>query len=235
MIDIHSHILPFVDDGPTEIEESISILKKGGSEGIDTFVLTPHLKEPDWKRSEEIMDTFSQFEKECAGRGVKARLILGAEVYITPDLQHMVIDHPFATFGGKGKYLLVELPVHYMPIFSEEVLFALLLKKITPILAHVERYQYLRNDVARLRKWADSGILFQLNAGSHTGRHRWLMGRRAKKLLKSGFISFIASDVHELKQELSLTAHAFRTAAKTLGDPAADMLKSNPERLPRCL
>jgi protein-tyrosine phosphatase len=231
MIDIHSHILPLVDDGPSEIEESIRILEKGEREGISTFVLTPHLKEPDWNRSEEIMNVFAFLQEKCSHRGMNIKLILGAEIYIIPDLHNIVMNHPFATFGGKRKYVLVELPVDYMPNFCEEVFFELLLKGITPILAHVERYVYFRNNVPKLTKWSESGILFQLNAGSLTGRNGWFTGLRAKKLLKTGLINFIASDVHAYNQELSLTAHAFRIAANILGDQAAEKLKTNPEYL----
>jgi protein-tyrosine phosphatase len=223
--------LPVVDDGPFEMDESIQILKKGVQEGVGTFFLTPHLKEADWDRTEEIMSAFIHLSDECGLRGVNIKLILGSEVYIVPNLYHLIMNHPFATFGGKGKHVLIELPCDYMPIFCEDVFFELLLKGITPIIAHVERYAYLWNDVSRLNKWSESGILFQLNAGSLTGRNGWFMKRRAKKLIKSGRIDFLASDVHRYHPEFSLLSHAFRIVNDILDNSSTEKLKKNPEQL----
>jgi len=85
MIDIHAHILPGVDDGASNMEEALKILEKGRSEGVKTFVLTPHIRDDsDWGKIDYIKETFISLNRECMQRGFDVKLILGAELSITP-------------------------------------------------------------------------------------------------------------------------------------------------------
>ena len=144
MIDIHTHILPGVDDGASDMEESIKILEKGRSEGIKTFVLTPHIRDnSDWNKINYIKETFISLNEECMGRGLDVKLILGAELFLTPDLPDRLKDNTIVTINGSGRYVLVELPFYQMPIYTDDVLFNLLIENFIPIIAHPERYVYL--------------------------------------------------------------------------------------------
>lgn len=223
MIDVHSHILHRVDDGPSDIADSVRIIEKGAGEGIGAFVITPHVKsDRDWKRSGEIRSAFEELKAECVRANIRTRLVLGAEVLITPNLAEMVLCNADVTFGGRVRHLLVELPAMEMPIYADAALFEILVKGITPIIAHVERYRYLRSDTARIKKWIDSGVLMQVNAPSLTGRHGLLHRWHSRRLLKKGLVQLLGSDVHEFREKLSLHAHAMRIITDVIGPQKAE-------------
>jgi len=230
MIDMHTHILPGVDDGPEDIEESIKILQKGRDEGIKTFVLTPHIRtDTDWANVSKLNETFLLFKDECKKRGIDVELILGAEVLLVPNIVERIRDNPSVTIGGDGKYILIELPFSHLPFYAENVLFNLLLKNIIPILSHIERYRYLKID--NIMRWVSNGILLQMNSGSLTGRYEWLIKRRAKKLLKKDTIHFLGSDVHGFDEGKSLFSHAIKIISGILGKERTEDIIHRPYRI----
>lgn len=226
-VDIHTHILPGIDDGAKDMEESLRIIKKGMEEGIRAFVLTPHIKDrSDWETLVHIKARFETLKFECAKRSIDIELILGAELMITPDLPELVLKNPDVTFGGKRKYLLIELPFYQLPLYADEVFFNLLSKGLTPIIAHPERYFFIKKNSKTLNSWVENGILFQMNAGSLTGRYGFFVKRRAIVLLKNGFVHFLGSDIHAYNEKYSLLAHALRIVEKTAGQEIRDRITS---------
>lgn len=226
-IDIHTHILHGIDDGAKDIEESLKIITKGIEEGISAFVLTPHLKEPsDWENLGYIKTRFETLKAECTKRHIDVSLTLGAELMITPDLPELVLKNPDVTFGGKRKYLLIELPFYQLPLYTDEVLFNLLSNGITPIIAHPERYLFIKKNSKTLNSWVENGILFQMNAGSLTRRYGFFVKRKATWLLKNGFVHFLGSDIHAYSEKYSLLAHALSIVEKIAGQETRNRIIS---------
>ncbi len=200
MIDAHTHILPTVDDGASDKEEAIRILKNGIADGVKTFILTPHIRnDADWNKIDAIKQAFVTLKKECAERELGIELILGAEISITPDLPHKIDSNPLITINEK--HVLVELPFLQLPIYTEHVLFKLLVKGVTPIIAHPERYMYLKGKSEIIRQWVENGVMLQINTGSLIGLYGMQAKRTAKKLLKEGLVHLIGSDVHSDKKK----------------------------------
>lgn len=217
MIDIHTHILPGVDDGPSDMEESLEILKKGMKAGIKTFVLTPHIRDDsDWNKIDRIKEAFSQLKRECAARGLDAQLILGAELLLIPSLPEKVIDNTSVIINGKGRYVLVELPFSQMPIYTEDVLFKLMVLRIVPIIAHPERYDYINGEGDVIKKWVDNGVMMQVNTGSLSGQYGIRVKRFARNLLKKGLVHFLGSDVHSLDDCLLYSPEIIMAASKII-------------------
>lgn len=219
MIDLHTHILPSVDDGPADIEESIRIVRDGMEDGVSTFVLTPHIKdEGDWERLDLIRQAFISFKDECATRGIGARLIIGAEFLLTPSLPERLKKNSTLTINGAGRHVLIELPFHQFPIYAEDRVFQLLIDGFIPVIAHPERYTYLNKKWDIIKRWAESGVMFQVNTGSLNGKYGIIVKWRAKSLLKHGLVHFLGSDIHSSKDKKC----SFRDALKVVSRVKSD-------------
>lgn len=220
MIDMHSHILPGVDDGASDMDEAINMLRKGMGEGIERFVLTPHLRDGgDWKRFDAVLRVFGELEEECAKRRLNAGIVLGAEVLLIPDLKQRLLDMPAVTIGALGRHVLVELPHYQNAHYTEDLLFDLRISEITPIIAHPERYGYLKIDTAL--RWAENGVMFQINTGSLNGRYGLRVKWSARKYLKNNAVHFFGTDAHSMRSHKLSYAKALKAAEKLAGPEAA--------------
>ena len=217
MIDIHTHILPGVDDGPSDIEESLRIIEKEIEDGIGTIVLTPHIRDDsDWNKIDKIKEIFSLFQKECMVRGLDVQLVLGAELFLTPTLPERLKDNLSVIINGKGRYVLVELPFYQLPIYTEDVFFRIMMGRVIPIIAHPERCIYLNGKDEVLKKWVDNGIKIQVNTGSLNGQYGMRVKRFAKKLFKNNLVHFLGSDVHSSDYNFSSFSKVTKIAARTV-------------------
>jgi protein-tyrosine phosphatase len=231
VIDLHTHILPAVDDGPRHLSEALVILENGVRNGVATFVLTPHVKtEADWKRLDAVREAFHEFREDAAVRATGAELLLGAEVLLTPWLPETLEACPSLTING-GRHLLVELPQQQLPIYADDVLCRLLMKNVVPVLAHPERYLFLEDASEHLATWIANGVLMQVNSGSLTGKFGSAVKRKAQRLLKNGQVHLLGSDVHssneryDLREGRQLAAALLGAAAgRTFEDYAAAVL-----------
>ena len=115
MIDIHSHILPYTDDGAENWENSLTMLKNAEAEGIRTIVATPHvLSEHHFKEEDEIIKKHLQLKKNVKAEGLKIEILLGCEIYSQPDTS---LNHKIATLNSNGTYFLIEFPMNSIPQF----------------------------------------------------------------------------------------------------------------------
>lgn len=189
--DLHSHILPAVDDGAIDMEMAAEMLRLQKYKGVDRLALTPHyyaLREP----LENFLDRRQQAYDvllSCWDGATMPQIKLGAEVRCTPKLTEMELHS--LTIGGSN-YLLLELPDQGVAPFLDQVIDSILSQNIIPVIAHVERCVWLRNQPEQLYKLVQMGTLAQITISS-------LMGRRdgfAKVCLKKGLAHIISSDAH---------------------------------------
>ena len=201
MIDLHSHILPGVDDGAENLQEAIAMIKQLQESGFKQIVATPHALETYGEiglTAEQIAVAVERLQCQTEQAGLNVKILPGAETYIFPEMGKELDAGRLQTIGG-GKYLLLELPARDIPQYTEQVFFDLQVRGITPILAHPERYPLLLADdreKKRLFEWAESGVLFQLDIRSLGGRYGQGPEKNAHKLLKGNFIHFVGSDIH---------------------------------------
>lgn len=230
MIDLHTHILPGVDDGPKDMQEALAVIENGVRNGVTTFALTPHLKtESDWERIDAIRETFLTFKREVDARATGAELVLGAEVLLTPWLPERINDCPSIAMNG-GKYILVEMPPHQLPIYADDVFYRLLLKDIVPVLAHPERYSFLNEAKVVLEKWVSNGVMLQINSGSLNGKFGFRTKWKAAGLIKSGLAHLIASDIHSSRERYDLR-EGIRNAVALRDSFSEEMFEGNAERV----
>lgn len=196
MIDIHSHIIPGIDDGSRDIETSIKMLRMAEEDGIKTIAATPHYVKGNYETPyETVIKMVAQLQNEARERGLKIEIIPGQEVFID---NNTIKDYKKKNIGciSNTKYMLIELPMDTMPDYALDIIYELRLLDITPILSHPERYQYIIENISAINDLANEGCLFQINTGSITGIFGKTVQKTAQKLMKHRMANFIASDCH---------------------------------------
>lgn len=197
MIDCHSHIIFDVDDGCKILEDSISTIKNLKSLGFNKIVATPHyIKGSNYiKTNKEKKERLKVLKEELENRNINVELFLGNEIYITDDINELVMKKEVTTIN-KSRYILIELPLYNKINNVEDTLYELKIKGYIPVIAHPERYSYLQEDYKEVEALYEMGVLFQSNYGSIIGNY----GKEAMKLieylLKKDMITFIATDIH---------------------------------------
>ncbi len=196
MIDIHSHILPKVDDGAQGMEESIEMAKLYIENGINKVVVTPHYIEgagsTTFSENKIVLDKLKNVLKE---EGLDLELYIGNEIYVTPDTLNHVIEKKAATLN-ETRYVLIELPMYDMPRYMENIIYELCLKGYVPIIAHPERNIKIQEEPNLLYGFIIGGALAQINLPSLEGRYGEESKETGELLLKHNMIHFIGTDAH---------------------------------------
>lgn len=227
MIDIHTHILPGIDDGPTAIDESIKIVEKAAGAGIKVIVVTPHILEiPSSDLCNRICKAASELEKEIISRKINIKIIVGAEFFISHDLPEYIERHKKLTIQYKKNYILLELPAYQIPLYAEEVIFKLLINRVVPIIAHPERNLEIQQMPNKINGLIQKGALTQLNAGSLTGVYGKKVKKAARTLLKKNLIHMMASDIHSLSSGTYPLIKGIDAAEKIIGREKSEQLVS---------
>lgn len=196
MIDTHSHILPGIDDGSQDIEESIEMLKEAYEAGFTAIISTSHYIEEsyhtDTARREELIQILQErLEKE----NINIKIYNGAEAYIVSNLTELIQKEILPTINST-RYLLMELPMHSEIIYLDYIISNLQNQGIVPIIAHPERYSYVQKNPKILMDLIEKGVLFQANYGSIIGNYGREAEKTVKKLLKNGIVHFLGTDSH---------------------------------------
>ena len=198
-IDIHSHLLPGIDDGATSIEDTANLIKGLEEISIKKFITTPHIMGDVWKNTSiEINEKLSATIQELKVPNIHKRFKTAAEYMIDAEFRELFKKERLLTL--KENYVLVEISYLSPPIQLYEILFELQVAGYQPILAHPERYSFYHNSsLNEYKKLKKSGCLFQLNMLSATGYYGELVAKISNSLIKEGLIDFIGSDVHHTR------------------------------------
>ncbi len=199
-VDIHNHILPGIDDGAKNVEQSIELLRTFGEFGVTHFICTPHIMTNFYDNTPKtIKESYNKLNKEL---GKTTDL---SELSITYAAEHM-IDANFETLLEKnnvlklGKdHLLIEMSYLQASINFDTAVREILNKQLFPVFAHPERYGYLHTDFKKYSSYKKIGLKFQLNALSLFGYYGRGTQKIAHKLLHDGYYDFIATDTHGMR------------------------------------
>ena len=196
MIDLHSHILPELDDGARTLQDAIVMARMAAQSGVTTMVATPHCADD---RRREVYGTWRFFQDALEESGIPLQLLLGMEIFGTPSTARMLREESLFTLNG-SRYPLIEFSFHSNGRQETHILQDVISAGFVPIIAHPERYLYVQDDPTILNHWYGMGCLMQINRGSLLGR----FGRHAQKLsaelVARGFATVIASDAHSPHQ-----------------------------------
>ena len=234
MIDIHTHILPGIDDWVQTEEEAIAFARMAVEDGITGMVATPHCKEGSYENDlPMVLEKIASLRAVLESHQIPLELIPGAEVHICPDLVDRIRDGRAPTLANNGKTLLLELSLTQPPpVELENLVFQLKLAGILPIFAHPEWIQYFRDDVSRYKEMIRLGAWGQITAGSVLGTFGGSARKFSEELIRGGLIHVLASDAHNVRGRPPRLREAATVIAGWVGDEAAErMVTSTPQSL----
>ena len=196
MIDIHSHILPNIDDGSRSIEETFNLIKEAENVGFEAIISTSHYMENYYETDTPEREVWiNAIYENLKAKNININLYLGNEIYISENLVKLLEEGKASTINDTS-YVLFELPLNVEPMSLYQVIYDMLQCKLVPILAHPERYSYVQKDPELIYDLIQKGVLMQANYGSIIGQYGDKAQMIVKKLLENNMIHFLGSDVH---------------------------------------
>ena len=199
-VDMHSHLIPGIDDGAKDVEDSISLIRQLIALGYQKIITTPHIHSDYYPNTPETilggLATLRQALKEAA---IDIPIEAAAEYYVDEYFEELLEkEAPLLTLASK--YVLIEVSMLAPPRNLPEVIFHLNLQGYQPILAHPERYVYYSNKMEKFSEFKNMGCLLQLNLLSLTGYYGKPQKKLGLALLKAGLIDFLGTDLHNERQ-----------------------------------
>jgi len=230
MIDLHSHILPGIDDGAPTLEVSVQMLHIARRNGFRTIVATPHLP---GRLSGEYRQRVTRVYyslSELAGK-MDIEILLGFEVSLTQDLDQRLAEGEPITLAGSTT-VLVDVPFVGWPLHAEQSFFELQAAGYRPLLAHPERYEEIQKNPERALELAERGVLLQVTTGSFAGIFGRAAQRTAELLLESNAVHVVASDAHSAGQRFMAVEAGLARLRELAGSHGVERLTtSNPRAL----
>lgn len=238
MIDVHSHILPGIDDGARDLEEALEMARLAVADGIRVMVATPHLfkhKSVDLGAINEkriILEHLDAFRDRLAVEGIDLEILPGCDVPLSIEALILLEDDRVLTVNDGKRYLLLELPHFSIPPAMEDICFRLKSRGLTPIITHPERHPLILERPERLERLVNLGCLAQLTASSLTGGFGRQVARASRQLVKKGYIHMVASDAHNTRGRPPVLSKAVSELTKLVGlEQARAMVVHIPEKI----
>jgi len=198
-VDLHSHLIPGIDDGASSIADSLDLIKAFEKAGFKKLITTPHIHPKYPNTPKNIQEGLIRLHDAMKENQIGVEIEAAAEYFVDERFYQDVKDRiPLLHFGDK--YVLVESSFINKPIFFESVLFDLQVNGYKPVFAHPERYQYLEGELDWLVKLKSNGILFQVTLASLSGYYGIEARKVGEELIKNGMVDFFGSDMHRISQ-----------------------------------
>lgn len=195
-VDIHSHLLPGIDDGAKNINNSIELILKMRSYGIKNFITTPHVLGDVYPNSSETIKVkLKEVQEELKNRNITDITINAAAEYMMDEQFSKRLEND-DILTLKDNFILVEMSYFNAPINLYDILFEIQLKGYKPVLAHPERYNFYHNNIENYYKLKKAGCLFQLNLLSLTEQYGKNVQKISNQLLKENMYDFVGTDTH---------------------------------------
>lgn len=198
-VDIHAHILPLVDDGADDFGEALEMLEIAERNGTSHIVLTPHHLTDDGRSKgfskSQLEEKFKEFKESAIDSGCEIALYFGAEIHASKDIESAIESREIITINNT-KYVLLEFNFSEEPDRAFEVTEKIIAAGYTPIIAHPERYKFIKTDPSLIVPFVKRGAVLQINSSSILGENGPASEETAMALINSGLASIVASDSH---------------------------------------
>lgn len=233
MIDIHSHILPEIDDGASDWEKSVEMCNMAVQDGVTIMVATPHMLDGLYNVSREaILRNVSELRKRLKDASIPLEVLAGADVHVDINIVEYLNQGSLVTINDSGKYLLVEFPHDVIPRNVEKLLFSIKMSGVTPIITHPERNNEIQNNIEKAYHWVRSGNLIQVTGASITGEMGETAKKCAHKLLEQELVHVIASDAHSTTwRPPGLSAAKAEITRIYSKEKAQKIIEENPQKI----
>lgn len=213
--DMHSHLIPGIDDGSKSLEESINLIRSFKQYGYSKIITTPHIMSDYYKNTPQIINEgLTRLREELSRQKIDMQIEAAAEYYLDFDFSDLIQKEKLLTFGKN--YLLFEVSYLNEPDNIDAIIFELQTSGYNVILAHPERYPFWYNNFKRFETLKDKDVLFQLNINSLAGHYSPGAKKTAEKLIDLGMVEFIGTDCHH--------ANHLKFLEEALCQPAAHQL-----------
>ena len=195
--DMHSHLIPGIDDGSKSIEDSLMMLRKFTDLGYKKVITTPHVMSDFYKNNPEtILGGLKKVREAVAAAGINIEIEAAAEYYLDFHFDDLIKKKELLTFGQN--HVLFELSFNDEPPRVKDSIFNMVTEGYKPILAHVERYPFYFNQWEKIEDYKNRGVLLQLNINSLSGHYGPPVKKMAEQLIDKGWIDVIGSDCHHM-------------------------------------
>lgn len=221
MIDLHSHILPGIDDGASDLETSLAMARAWVADGVSILACTPHIL-PGLYHNEgpQIRAEIQKLQIKLDEYEIPLRLVSGADNHVTPDFVAGLKDGRLLTLNDT-RYVLVEPPHHNAPTRLGDLFFNIMTAGYRPILTHPERLTWIKSHYDLIRLLAYRGVWMQITAGSLTGAFGRGPKYWAERMLAERIVHIIATDSHDLGRRSPILSHGYEYASKIVGNEEA--------------
>jgi protein-tyrosine phosphatase len=224
MIDLHSHILPGVDDGAPNMETALDMARMAVDDGIRVMAATPHFMPGLYdNETEDVRIRIANFNQILGEAGIDLQIVVGCDAHIRPDFLDCLRDGSILRLND-SRYVLFEPPHMTLPPRLEDLLFNVQMAGYVPILTHPERLKWIEQHYDVFQSLAKSGVWMQITCGSLTGRFGSRPKYWAERMLAEGLVHILATDAHNLTSRPPSMASAFAKAQAEVGLDEANNL-----------
>tara|TARA_B100000287_G_C20469932_1_gene716791 strand:- start:189 stop:929 length:741 start_codon:yes stop_codon:yes gene_type:complete len=194
--DLHSHLIPGIDDGSPDLESSILLIKELVKLGYKKIITTPHIMSDIYRNSpENILSGLQELKKEIQKQKIQVDIEAAAEYYIDFEFEQKIAEKKFLTFGDN--YILIELSFSQAPNNLFDIIFKLQLEGYKVVLAHPERYGYYQKE--HYDEFINRGVFLQINLLSLIGHYSPQIQSKTEDLIANNQVSFVGSDCHNMR------------------------------------
>lgn len=231
MIDFHTHIIPNIDDGSRNIEETFNLIQEAKEAGFEGIVLTSHYIENYYETDVPERDMWVKaISDNLKSKGIDTTLYLGNEIYMTDNMMNLLINGKASTINNSS-YVLFEMPLNAEPMNLYDVIYSLQENKLIPVLAHPERYSFIQKEPELVFDLIQKGVLMQANYGSILGKYGEKAEIIVRKFLENNMIHFLGSDVHRQNSIYKRIPQALKEIKDIVGDTKLQELTTINPRL----
>lgn len=228
LIDLHCHMLPGVDDGAKDLPFALDMARAAVDEGISHILLTPHHMDGDYTNHRlDVLNRVTNFQQSIRNAEIPLTVFPGQEVHLTGDLLKAIDANDVLYMDEGGRYLLLELPHSGVPEYTEDMIFELKTRGITPVIAHPERNHGFQKHPDKLYDFVTMGCLTQLTSSSYLGIFGKDVEKLTSKIIDSGMGYIFASDAHNFKGRRFVMKEAFDKLVKEKGKDFAEHFNAN--------
>lgn len=229
LVDLHCHILPGIDDGTPSLEDAIKLATTAVADGVGYVLATPHHLDRHYtNHAVTVRKAVQALQAELIRREIQLQLFPSQEIHVTGQLMEKLDD--VLGMDVAGKYLLLELPHGMVPNYLSQIVFQLLCRGITPVIAHPERNDQILANPQILADLVKQGALAQVTATSLVGGFGRQVQQMAKELVVCGLVQVVGSDAHASKNRAFAMTHAYQVLA-TIAPELPEQFKNNARNL----
>ncbi|MRI80846.1 hypothetical protein GIY11_02230 [Aerococcaceae bacterium DSM 109653] len=228
MIDLHSHLIPGVDDGAEDLEKSLELARLAVSEGVEHMVLTPHHRNGRYlNRKADVLAAVQQLREDYKTAGIPMKVYASQEIRINEQFFDDLYNDDLLPLDESGRYYLIEFPTASIPDYAWSLINEMINQGITPVIAHPERNHVFAKDMNLLQKYIEAGCVSQITSSSYVGLYGSKLQDICNKMIGLNLIHILASDVHHMKHRPINLEKAFDILRQEHGQETVDYFQEN--------